>query len=128
MGTRKLAHGEISDEDIPNVSYVPLYTDTDQASETDWTLHDYVMTVDAPLYRNDILALDDESVRIFLEVEDKELQAIEDREVVEGEVPIPKGVKPIDTRFVYKWKDPVSQPPDPVTGEIPSGREQLLRC
>ena len=38
--------------------------------------------------------------------------------VEEGEVPIPKGVKPISSLFVYKYKDPITQPPDPVTGEV----------
>jgi hypothetical protein len=45
----------------------------------------------------------------FLAAEDKELKAIEDLEVIEGMVPTPRGVKPIETRFVYSIKDPVTQ-------------------
>jgi hypothetical protein len=43
----------------------------------------------------------------FLIAEAKELKAIEDLEVIEGMVP--KGVRPIGTRFVYATKDPVAQ-------------------
>jgi hypothetical protein len=45
----------------------------------------------------------------FLIAEAKEIKAIEDLEVIEGMVPIPKGVRPIGTRFVYATKDPVVQ-------------------
>ena len=44
----------------------------------------------------------------FLAAEQRELASIEEREVIEAEVPIPKGVKPIGARMVYNWKDPVS--------------------
>jgi hypothetical protein len=44
----------------------------------------------------------------FLAAENKELKAIEDLNVIEGMVPIPRGVKTINTRFVYAVKDPVS--------------------
>jgi hypothetical protein len=47
--------------------------------------------------------------RKFLIAESKELKAIEDLRVIEGMVPIPKGVRPIGTRFVYATKDPVAQ-------------------
>jgi hypothetical protein len=47
--------------------------------------------------------------RKFLIAEAKELKAIEDLNVIEGMVPIPKGVRPIATRFVYATKDPVAQ-------------------
>ncbi len=40
----------------------------------------------------------------FLAAEDRELQAIEERGVVEAEVPTPFGVKPISSRVVYKFK------------------------
>ena len=55
------------------------------------------------------------------------MHAIEERDVIEDEVAIPKGVKPIDTRFVYKWKDPVSQPPDPITGEVKTTQMAKVR-
>ena len=55
------------------------------------------------------------------------MHAIEEREVIEDEVVIPKGVKPIDTRFVYKWKDPISQPPDPITGEVKTSQVAKVR-
>jgi hypothetical protein len=45
----------------------------------------------------------------FLIAEAKELKAIENLEVIEGMVPIPKGVRPSGTRFVYATKDPVAQ-------------------
>lgn len=37
----------------------------------------------------------------FLAAEDKELFSIQEREIVECECPLPKGVKPIDSRMVY---------------------------
>jgi hypothetical protein len=46
--------------------------------------------------------------RKFLIAEAKELKAIKDLKVIEGMVPIPKGVRPIATRFVYATKDPVA--------------------
>jgi hypothetical protein len=45
----------------------------------------------------------------FLIAEAKELKAIKDLKVIEDMVPIPKGVRPIGTRFVYVTKDPVAQ-------------------
>jgi len=39
------------------------------------------------------------------EAEEAELNSMIQRQVIEGEVPTPKGVKPIKSRFVYKWKD-----------------------
>jgi hypothetical protein len=42
--------------------------------------------------------------RKFRIAEAKELKAIEDLKVIEGMVPIPKGVRPIATRFVYATK------------------------
>jgi hypothetical protein len=45
----------------------------------------------------------------FLAAENKELKAIEDLEVIEGMVLIPKGVRSIGTRFVYLIKDPVTK-------------------
>jgi hypothetical protein len=47
--------------------------------------------------------------RKFLIAKAKELKAIEDLNVIEGMVPIPKGVRPIATRFVYATKNPVAQ-------------------
>ena len=35
----------------------------------------------------------------------RELSSIAERDVIEGEVDTPKGVKPIHLRFVYRWKD-----------------------
>lgn len=56
---------------------------------------------------------------------ENELKSIEDRGVVEAEVPIPPGVKLMDSNFVYKYKDPVSQAPDPITGIQPT--EKLVK-
>ena len=56
-----------------------------------------------PLTREEALA--SKYAAEWLVAEDAELRSIEKRAVVEGEVLIPKGVKPIKSRFVYKWKD-----------------------
>ena len=56
-----------------------------------------------PLTRTEALA--SEYAAEWQVAEDAELRSIEKRAVVEGEVLIPKGVKPIKSRFVYKWKD-----------------------
>lgn len=45
----------------------------------------------------------------FLAAEEHELQAIEEREVIERGVPVPACIKPIGCRFVFTWKYPVSQ-------------------
>ena len=41
----------------------------------------------------------------WMEAESRELSSIEERNVIEGVVDTPDGVKPIQSRFVYKWKD-----------------------
>jgi hypothetical protein len=47
--------------------------------------------------------------------------------VVEGVVPIPKGIKPINSRMVYDWKDPVSQEGAHQFGEG-EAPERLAKC
>ena len=64
---------------------------------------------DAPRDRHAMLRLPAELKEQFLAAEEKELSSIQEREVVESECPIPKGVKLIDSRMVYSWKDPVAQ-------------------
>ena len=58
----------------------------------------------------------------FLEAELKELSAIEECEVIEGEVPIPPGIKPVGCRYVYTYKDPVSQEGEDNTERIAKAR------
>lgn len=62
-----------------------------------------------PPNRQAMLRLPSELRKKFLEAEQKELTSIQEREVVECECRIPDGVKPIDSRMVYSWKDPVAQ-------------------
>ena len=78
------------------------------------------MSVEAPFTRSDMLRLPPEERQAFLDAEDRELKSIEDMEVEEREVPIPPGVKPLTSIFTYKYKEPVTQPPDPVTGIVPT--------
>ena len=64
---------------------------------------------DAPRNRHAMLQLPVQLKEQFLAAEDRELSSIQERNVVECECPIPKGVRPIDSRMVYAWKDPVAQ-------------------
>ena len=63
----------------------------------------------APSNRKEMLTLSPEEREAFLAAEKRELAAIEERQVIEDEVPIPPGVRPVGSRYVYTWKDPVAQ-------------------
>jgi hypothetical protein len=61
------------------------------------------------LRRATMLKMPHEQRKKFLAAKNKKLKAIEDLEVIEGMVSIPRGVRPISTRYVYSVKDPVTQ-------------------
>ena len=61
---------------------------------------------DAPNTRADMLSSADRD--LWLEAEEKEIRSIELRRVIEGAVDIPKGIKPIPVRWVYKVKDNIT--------------------
>ena len=67
---------------------------------------------EAPRDRRAMLKLPLDVRKKFIAAEEKELASIQEREVIECECPIPPGVKPIDSRLVYAWKDPVAQEGD----------------
>ena len=78
------------------------------SEQNDDLLNDDVMSVETPLTRSEMLSLPQEERQAFLDAECRELTSIEYMGVEEGEVPIPKGVKPLSSLFVYKDKDPIT--------------------
>ena len=64
---------------------------------------------DVPQNRAAMLRLPKEQRDLYIAAEKRELDSIEKQSVIEGEVPIPAGVKPIGSRFVYSIKDAVAQ-------------------
>jgi hypothetical protein len=81
------------------------------ASESDSSVDDTDLPQGAlkDLRRATMLKMPHEQRKKFLAAKNKELKAIEDLEFIEGMVPIPRGVRPINTRYVYSVKDPVIQ-------------------
>ena len=61
----------------------------------------------------------------WMEAEIRELSSIEERDVIEGVVDTPKGVKPIQSRFVYRWKDADSAKPKAKVRLCAKGYSQL---
>jgi hypothetical protein len=80
-----------------------------------------------PQNRSEMLRLPPEQRDAFIEAELRELNRIAEMGVVEGVVPIPKGIKPINSRMVYDWKDPVSQEGAHQFGEG-EAPERLAKC
>ena len=97
----------------------------------DEKLRDYVMHTEAgddiPQSRAEMLKLPTKEREAFIAAELRELDRIAELEVIEGEVPIPPGIRPINSRFVYDYKDPVSQEGAHQfgQGEMP---ERLAKC
>ncbi|CAM9144729.1 unnamed protein product, partial [Ectocarpus fasciculatus] len=61
----------------------------------------------------------------WLLAERAELDSMESREVIEGVVPIPDGVRPIKSRWLYKWKEAVDAPPKAKARLVAKGYSQV---
>jgi hypothetical protein len=122
------AFQKIASEEFEEVAHVRDVLE-DICERHDMKMYDCVMHTEAgdyvPQSRAAMLRSTDRDA--FIAAELRELERIDEMEVIEGEVPIPEGIKPIDSRFVYDWKDAVSQEGAHQfgVGEMP---ERLAKC